>query len=160
MSDDLRRAAVKSELEPTASMAVERDAINFDFRAVTLPLILITRPDLLKEYLDGGKEKDDCGIPKALKDPTKWKTLRRLFDPCMLAEALYLFELPQTQKCAQHFLTVFQTVVHLDDYDFDGCPNPDIVKAIVEHSRQQTVELDPAGVADTAGHEHFRSKEE
>lgn len=132
---------------PSAHSTLQRDATNFDFRVVTLLLVLITRADLLKEYLEDGKAKDACNVPLAMKDPTKWKTLRTLFDPAMLAEMLYLFELPQTQECAQHLLTVFQTMVHLDEYDFDGCPNRNFVKAIIEYSGQQTAELDPAGVA-------------
>jgi hypothetical protein len=129
---------------------LERNATNFDFRTVTLVVVLVTRADLLKEYLDDGKAKDASTVPLALKDPTKWKTLRTLFDPAMLAEMLYLFELPQTQECAQHLLTVFQTMVQLDDYDFLGCPNPEFVSKIVDYSHHQTAELDPAGVADSS----------
>jgi hypothetical protein len=131
---------------PAAESGPERDASNFDFRVVTLLLVLVTRADLLQEYLDDGKQKDAANVPLAVGDPTKWKTLRTLFDPPMLAEMLYLFELAQTRKAALHLLTVFQTMVHLEEYDFNGCPNPDFVRAIVGYAQQQTAELDPAGV--------------
>jgi hypothetical protein len=160
MTLDVRRAPATSELARTAATKVERDTTNFDFRTVTLALVMVTRADLLKEYLDGGKEKDAYNVPLALNDPTKWKNLRTLFDPAMLAEMLYLFELPQTQECAQHLLTVFQTMVQLDDYDFNQCPNPNFVTKIVDYSHQQTVELDPAGVGDSSVPGRFHSKEQ
>jgi hypothetical protein len=145
----------KPTLTPSSSYrdpsGPERDDSNFDFRVVTLLLILITRQDLLKEYLDDGKIKDDHNVPIALRDRCKWKTLRTLFDPAMLAEMLYLWELPQTQDCALYLRRVFQTMINLEEYDFDGCPNDGFVKAIVEYSKQQTAVLNPAGVATDEG---------
>ena len=148
-----RRAAAHSSSNGDASK-VERDASNFDFRVVTLLLVLTTRADLLKEYLDDGKEKNARNVPSALADTDKWKTLRTLFEPTMLAEMLYLWELPQTQACAQHLRRVFQTMINLNQYDEDSCPNPLFVKAIVDYSRQQTAELNPAGVGVDVGSEN------
>ncbi len=133
---------------------IERDASNFDFRVVTLLLVLVTRQDLLKEYLNDGKEKDARCVPKALHDHTKWKTLRDLFDPDILAAVLYLFELPKTQECILQLRTVFQVMINLNQYDFDSCPNDLFVKAIVEYSRLQTAQLNPAGVASDEGSEN------
>jgi hypothetical protein len=147
---DLRQSTAPSEPFPP----LERDASNFDFRVVALLLVLITRQDLLKEYLDDGAEKNECNVPDALRNPAKWKTLRKLFEPCMLAEMLYLWELPQTQACALQLRKVFQTMINLEEYDLSGCPNNNYVKAIVEYSRQQTAELDPAGVASDEGEEN------
>ena len=147
---DLRRSPASSEPYPP----LERDASNFDFRVVTLLLVLITRQDLLKEYLDDGKEKDACNVPDALRNPTKWKTLRTLFEPCMLAEMLYLWELPKTKTSALHLREIFQVMINLDQYDLISCPNNNFVKAIVEYSRQQTSELSPAGVASDEGEEN------
>jgi hypothetical protein len=93
-------------------------------------------------------------VPLALGDATKWKTLRTLFEPAMLAEMLYLWELPQTQACAQHLRRVFQTMINLEEYDLNECPNPFFVKALVDYSRQQTAELNPAGVASDVGSEN------
>jgi hypothetical protein len=133
---------------------VDRGPTNFDFRIVTLLLVLVTRQDLLKEYLDDGREKDKRCIPAALHDITKWKRLRLLFPPAMLAEMLYLFEVPKTQESILQLRIVFQTMINLEEYDFDGCPNLDFVRAIVELSRLETAELNPAGVAVEPGSEN------
>ncbi len=140
-------APANRNVVPAASTGPERDASNFDFRVVTLLLVLVTRMDMLKEYLDDGKEKDGRNVPLAVGDPTKWPTLRTLFDPDMLGQMLYLFELRKTQAAALHLRTVFQTMINLEEYDLDGCPNSYFVAAIVKYSGQQTAELDPAGVA-------------
>ena len=150
MTPGKMRRPVEPGGAPDGPPTIERDAYNFDFRVVALALILIARPDLLEEYLRDGKERDEHNVPKAFGDATKWPTLRTLFDPAMLAEGLYLWELPQTQECARHLLRVGQTMISLDEYDFDGCPNPFFVKAIVDYAGQQSAELHPAGVAEDA----------
>jgi hypothetical protein len=154
MSPMQQPAKATNTVVPAAYTTPERDASNFDFRMVTMLLVLVTRLDLLKEYLDDGKEKDARNVPLAVGDSTKWKTLRTLFDPDMLGQMLYLFELRKTQAAAVHLRTVFQTMINFDEYDQDTCPNPFFVRAIVNYSGQQTAELNPAGVADDAGSEN------
>jgi hypothetical protein len=139
---------------PAASIGLERDASNFDFRVVTLLVVLVTRQDLLKEYLDDGKQKDARNVPLAVGDSTKWKTLRTLFDPDMLGQMFYLFELRKTRTAARDLRIVFQTMINLEQYSDDTCPDDFFVKAIVNYSGQQTAELNPAGVADDAGSEN------
>ncbi len=153
MPSPKKRAPTESNPNRYA-FSLERDASNFDFRIVTLLLILVARQDLLKEYLDDGKMKDARNVPLALWDPTKWKTLRTLFEPAMLAEMLYIWERPETQECARQLRRVFQTMINLEQYDFDQCPNSFFVKAIVDYSRQQSAELNPAGVASDEGSEN------
>jgi hypothetical protein len=133
---------------------LQRDASNFDFRLVTLLLVLVTRADMLKEYLDDGKPKDARNVPLALGDPTKWKTLRTLFEPAMLAEMLHLWELPQTQACVLHLLTLFATAKQRDAYDLDTCPNSFFVQALVVYSGQQTAQLNAAGARSAEGREN------
>jgi len=139
---------------PPAVDKLHRDASNFDFRIVTLIMILVTRTDLLFEYLRGGEKKDHRNIPFALHDATKWPRLRLLFPPAMLAEMLYLFEDPETYKATLQLRRVFQTMINLEEYDLDICPNPNFVKAVVDFSGMVTAELNPAGVADDAGSEN------
>jgi hypothetical protein len=153
MGTQFRRPPNSHEPDGGPGVRLHRDASNFDFRVVTLMLVLITRADLLKEYLDGGKEKNERNIPLALTDANKWRTLRTLFDASMLADMLYLFELGQTQECAQHLFRVFQTMIHSDQYDQDLCPDPLFVRAIVDYSGQQTAELNQAGTYDDSDEE-------
>ena len=81
-----------------------------------------------------------------MQDLGKWQRLRQLFPPAMLAEMLYLFELRETQKSILHLRRVFQTMIFLEEYDFDGCPNFEFVKAVVDFSAMITADLDKAGV--------------
>jgi hypothetical protein len=128
--------------------SLQRDASNFDFRLVTLLLVLVTRADMLKEYLDDGKEKDDRNVPLALWNPEKWKTLRTLFDPAMLAEMLYIWECPRTKASAEDMLQVFHTMSSREGYEIpQQCPEFSVLKAIVDYSRQLTTPLNQAGVA-------------
>ncbi len=141
-------------LPATTAPVSERGPSNFDFRIVTLLMVLGTRLDLLREYIDDGKDKDDRRVPLALGDTTKWKRLRLLFPPAMLAEMLYLFELKETQRSILHLRRVFQTMIFLEEYDFNGCPNLDFVKSIVQFSGMVTAELDAAGVGSEIGSEN------
>ncbi len=141
-------------LPTTATPVLERGPSNFDFRVVTLLMVLVTRLDLLREYIDDGKEKDDRCVPLALNDTGRWKRLRLLFPPPMLVEMLYLFECRQTQKSILHLRRAFQTMIFHEEYDFNGCPNLDFVKSVVEFSGMITAELDPAGIGSDAESEN------
>src|SRR5579872_636076 len=84
-------------------MPEERDPANFDFRIVALLTAMITRPDLLNEYLVDGKDKDHRGRPKALKDEDKWPRLRRFgFPPELLGEMLGVFEMANPPAADDH----------------------------------------------------------
>ena len=143
-----------AEVQPDSDRdapTVDRDASNFDFRVVTFLLTLITREDLLTEYLVDGEGKDDDNVPLALWDRRKWKTLRTLFEPSMLADFLYLWERPQTQAAARVLRTVFQVQINLVHYDLDTCPDPAVLRDIVEYSGQLTTPLNAAGVGGNVG---------
>ena len=119
---------------------VKRDASSFDFREVVLVTALVLRPDLMKEYLDDGRDKD------AVHNPEKWPNLRKMFDPEMLAEFLYLFELPETQTAAVQIKRVFDTMINLNDYNLAGCPNSNYLAATATYAGQLTAPLSVAGV--------------
>jgi hypothetical protein len=144
----MHRAPVYNNLVATPSATPERDAANFDFRTLTLLLILVTRQDLLQEYLDGGKDKDARNVPLAVQDPNRWPNLRTLFDPEMLGQMLYLFELGKTQVATHHLRLVFQTMINLGQYDQETCPGDFIVQSMVTYSQQLTHPLNQAGIAD------------
>jgi hypothetical protein len=146
-----KRPPIPGDHAPMAAdCPVQRDGSNFDFRLIPLFAALVARNDLLDEYITDGKEKKG-NVPVAVSDPKRWPHLRQWFDPDMLGQLLYLFELKETQRAADQLRLAFETAVALFEYCPDLCPDDEFLQAATLYSHQQSDELRPAGIADDLG---------
>jgi hypothetical protein len=125
----------------------ERDSSNFDFRTVALLTMMVTKPDLLHEYLADGAAKEPDGTPVALTDPRRWATLRGLgLPPEILAESLFIFERKDVQAACSVMQKAFATAVAYGDYCDVGCPPPDWYKAHSAYCKDSCQSLNRPGV--------------
>jgi hypothetical protein len=109
-----------------------REALNLDYRFLSLMLFHATYPKLLENYLS-----------------RKWKTLLDLgLPPRLLEDALYLFNDPATQRALRQLQLVTQTLIKLSDYCDDACPNLDVLAEIAQLNSQQAHPSQAAGVED------------
>jgi hypothetical protein len=123
----------------TSSQQEDRDPSNFDFRALAVLAIMTSRPDLLREYLDG-KSKDTA-------DPAKWPTLRSFGLPDnLLNELLSLFEREDVQHALPVIQTLTQTAVAQQSYCSVGCPPNESLRMFVPLMAQLTQPLKRAGI--------------
>ncbi|MBZ5625884.1 MAG: hypothetical protein LAQ69_45425 [Acidobacteriia bacterium] len=117
----------------------ERDPINFDFRVVALLTIMVTRPDLLQEYL--------AGAPLEPDNPSKWVTLRGLgLSAELLSEMLFLFQRHDVQQALRTMQRLFRTMEAIESYCEDQCPDDDWLAPYVASTGRIPQQLSPAGV--------------
>jgi hypothetical protein len=115
----------------------KRPPLNLDYRFLSLVLFFATRADLFGDYLAGRDRRQR---------EASWAKLLKLGLPHnLLAESLYLFELPETQRALRQIQLVSQTLVELNDYCSDSCPSDQILKELAWVNSKQTQPLSAAG---------------
>jgi hypothetical protein len=115
----------------------KRPPLNLDNRYLSLLLFFATRADLFGDYLAGRNEHQrEAG----------WAKLLELGLPHnLLAESVYLFELPETQRALRQLQLVAQTLVELNDYCSVSCPSDQILKELAWLNSKQNQPLSAAG---------------
>jgi hypothetical protein len=121
------------------------DSINLDYRIVSLLLVMATREDLLKVYLNKNT-RDKNG--KKLTDEDRWRPLLDLGFPVeMLRDNLYVFQDPKTQEGMALAYKAMQTMINLNDYCPIYCPSDGALGPIIEASKGAEQNLgDPGGM--------------
>ena len=106
------------------------DSINLDYRIAALLLVMASREDLLKVYLNTDQQDKDG---KKVTDEDQWRPLLELDFPVeMLRENLYVFRDPETKKGMALAYKAMQTMINLSDYCPIFCPSNDALAPFVQ----------------------------